>query len=239
MSKILLDDLISEGETIEGYVTSSDYYSYNYCIAMESRDDLGNEIDGTLHRLIDAGADEECVRQWLGLCKHDDPSDEEEFIDIDLGYVLPGNLMHCEFMTVEWKAYISYRNQWLAAHGIQASVYSCLNLENPFSRLHEACKGLFGETWAMFDEFAYNLKRGFAQNIPYNTEDIIVGTPKGEIVAKVIPDQEYPGISLEYVNEDGCPGAIMEYSPKIGEIQLRVYGKSDPNGDPIEIYQMS
>lgn len=238
MSKILLDDLIGEDETIEGYVTSSDYYSYNYCIAMESRDDLGNEIEDTLHRLIDAGADEECVRQWLGLCKHDD-SDEEAFIDIDLGYILPGNLMHCEFMTVEWKAYISYRNQWLAAHGIQASVYGRLDLENPFSRLHEACNELFGETWMVFDEFAYKLKRGIVPNIPCNTEDIIVGTPKGEIVAKVIPDQEYPGISLEYVDEDGCPGAIMEYSPKINGIQLRVYGKSDPNGDPIEIYQMS
>lgn len=238
MSKILLDDLIGEDETIEGYATSSDYYSYHYCIAMEGRDDLGSEIEDTLHRLIDAGADEECVRQWLGLCKHDD-SDEEELIDIDLGYVLPGNLMHCEFMTVEWKAYISYRNQWLAAHGIQASVYSCLNLENPFSRLHEACKGLFGETWMVFDEFAYNLKCGIVPNILCNTDDIIVGTPKGEIVAKVIPDQDYPGISVEYMNKNGCPGAIMEYSPTIDGIQLRVYGKNDPNGDPIEIYQIS
>ena len=65
MSKILLDDLIREGETIEGYVTSSDYYSYNYCIAMEDRDDLGSEIEDTLHRLIDTGADEEAGLQTL------------------------------------------------------------------------------------------------------------------------------------------------------------------------------
>ena len=168
ISKILLDDLIGEDETIECYAISSDYYRYNYCIAMEGRDDLGSEIEDTLHRLIDAGADEECICQWLGLRKHDDLDDKEEFIDIDLDYVLPGNLMHCEFTTVEWKAYISYRNQWLAAHGVQASVYSCLNLENPFSRLHEVCKNLFGETWMMFDEFAYNLKRGIVQYRRYH-----------------------------------------------------------------------
>ena len=35
------------------------------------------------------------------------------------------------------------------------------------------------------------------------------------------------------------PGAILEYDPIKAKTQLRVYGKDDPEGDPVAVYSMS
>ena len=77
------------------------------------------------------------------------------------------------------------------------------------------------------------------RKININIPDITVVTKKGVIKASVIDDNEYPGIDLSYEGENGDPGAIMEYNSTKDCIDLRVYAKEDPNGDPAAIYKMS
>jgi hypothetical protein len=72
-------------------------------------------------------------------------------------------------------------------------------------------------------------------------QKISIKTPLGEIFATPIPDQEYPGIFLGFSqnSEGGEPGVILEYDPLKNCIQARVYGPNDPDGDPMDIFQMS
>ena len=69
----------------------------------------------------------------------------------------------------------------------------------------------------------------------------MVNTPIGNIEAIVLPDTEYPGILVEFHSdgENTGPGAILEYDPVKVKTQLRVYGKDDPEGDPVAVYSMS
>lgn len=75
-------------------------------------------------------------------------------------------------------------------------------------------------------------------------EELRVQTPAGPIVAKVMPDDEYPGIIVMNEKEPGQPAAILEYSPTAAEntkscMQLRVYDETNPDDEPVAIYQMS
>lgn len=78
----------------------------------------------------------------------------------------------------------------------------------------------------------------------FGITELKVDTPAGPIVAKVMPDKEYPGIIVENEDGDGQPAAILEYSPTaFGDtkscMQLQVYDVRDPDDDPVAIYQMS
>ena len=78
----------------------------------------------------------------------------------------------------------------------------------------------------------------------YGLSELKVDTPAGPIVAKVMPDKEYPGIIVENEEGDGQPAAILEYSPTaFGNtkscMQLQVYDVRDPDDDPVAVYQMS
>ena len=133
-----------------------------------------------------------------------------------------------------------YRNRWLAAHGIGDAAREYIDSEFTFSELYKACETLFGSPWPDFPEYRGRKNIGTLPDIPQEREDTVkVMTPEGTISATVMPDPEYPGICLEYEGEDGCTGAVLEYSPTAGSVQLGVYGKDDPDGDPIDIYQMS
>ena len=68
---------------------------------------------------------------------------------------------------------------------------------------------------------------------------LYVDTPVGKIAAAILKDDEYPGIALLLENIDGQPGVIMEYDPGKKCVQVRVYGKEDPDGDPIHVIDMS
>lgn len=68
---------------------------------------------------------------------------------------------------------------------------------------------------------------------------LYVNTPVGKIAASVLQDEEYPGIALLLENVDGQPGVIMEYNPGKKCVQVRVYGKDDPDGDPIQVLDIS
>lgn len=75
-------------------------------------------------------------------------------------------------------------------------------------------------------------------------EELRVQTPAGPIVAKVMPDDEYPGIIVMNEKEPGQPAAILEYSPTAAEntkscMELRVYDVANPDDEPVAIYQMS
>lgn len=238
--KIVLDDLICDGETVIAYALANSYRTY-YCISMEDSDDIAKAIENTLHRLLDAGVDNACIAEITGLCNRDGMTEEnsEGFMDIDLGYMLPGNLVYCNEMGEEWKSYTVYRSRWLAAHGIGYAAREYIDSEFPFSELYGACETLFGSTWPDFAEYRGRKNIGILPDIPKDRGVMTsVMTPEGTISATVMSDPKYPGICLEYEGEDGCPGAVLEYSPTAGCVQLRVYGKDDPDGDPLDIYQI-
>lgn len=78
----------------------------------------------------------------------------------------------------------------------------------------------------------------------YGKQELRVETPAGQIVAKVMPDDEYPGIIVMNEKEPGQPAAILEYSPTaFGDtkscMQLRVHDEANPDDEPVAIYQMS
>ena len=75
-------------------------------------------------------------------------------------------------------------------------------------------------------------------------QELRVQTPAGPIVAKAMPDDNYPGIIVMNEKEPGQPAAILEYSPTAAEdtkscMQLDVYDEANPDDEPVAIYQMS
>lgn len=74
----------------------------------------------------------------------------------------------------------------------------------------------------------------------FSSGSVSIQTPKGEIAANIMPDDEYIGIGLFYKEPgSGEPGAIMEYNPNIEQIQMRVWTKDHPDDDPADVYQMT
>lgn len=77
-------------------------------------------------------------------------------------------------------------------------------------------------------------------------QELRVQTPAGPIVAKVISDDNYPGIIIKNEKEPGQPSAILEYdsdTTAFGDakscMQLCVYDEANPYDAPVAIYQMS
>ena len=91
---IELKDLLEEGEVIVEYHLHNEYWSRN-CITEKGSTDISSALEMTLHRILESGGTEEDVKRIMGA---EVPSEEElkeleisnEFIWIDLGYVLPG-----------------------------------------------------------------------------------------------------------------------------------------------------
>lgn len=69
---------------------------------------------------------------------------------------------------------------------------------------------------------------------------LIVETPIGAVEARVMPDDEYPGIALVFAEKgSGEPGAIMEYDPYKKAIQMRVYSAEEPDDEPAAVFVMA
>lgn len=93
----VLNDLVSDGEVFAKYAISDSYIPY-YCIVRSGSTDIASALEDTLHRILDAGGSKEDVFEILGAKI---PNEEEwrelqefdEFIVIDLGYVIPGLIM--------------------------------------------------------------------------------------------------------------------------------------------------
>lgn len=91
---IELENLLEDGEVIVRYHLHNEYWSRN-CIIEKGSDDISGALEMTLHRILEAGGTEKDVYRIMGAKI---PTDEEraeleefdEFVDIDLEYVLPG-----------------------------------------------------------------------------------------------------------------------------------------------------
>ncbi len=89
-----LENLLEDDEVIVRYHLCNEYWSRN-AITVKGSDDISGALEMTLHRILEAGGTENDVKRIMGAKI---PTDEEraeleefdEYIDIDLGYVLPG-----------------------------------------------------------------------------------------------------------------------------------------------------
>lgn len=92
---IELQNLLQKNEIIITYhITADGWFSRN-AIARKGSSDVAGALEETLHRILEAGGTEEDVKRIMGA---EIPTDEEikdleeynDYIDIDLGYILPG-----------------------------------------------------------------------------------------------------------------------------------------------------
>lgn len=96
------------------------------------------------------------------------------------------------------------------------------------------------------EEFARHLPHEVVSAVLriYGKQELRVETPAGPIMAKVMPDDEYPGIIVMNEKEPGQPAAILEYNPTADDntkscMELRVHDETNPDDEPVAIYQMS
>ena len=91
---IELKDLLEEGEVVLKFHLHNEYCS-RHCITEKGSTDASGALEMTLHRILEAGGTEDDVYKIMGAKI---PTEEElkdleefnEFIWIDLGYILPG-----------------------------------------------------------------------------------------------------------------------------------------------------
>ena len=162
---------------------------------------------------------------------NEDPEEMEDFISIDLGYYICGQMIMFRILD-NVPDYQRYCMNWYANNGISLEdIIEFLdtdNLEGVYDRL---------KTLAYRDTGSEPL--GF---IEYNdtdkyTAEITIDTKAGTIKAYELKDNKYPGISVVYESKQGGePGAVMSYNPAKDSIDLMIYSASDPDGDPVEIY---
>lgn len=96
----LLKDLLQDGEIIATYGLTGSYSSYN-CIIEEGSDDISGALEDTLHRIIESGNEDELYSIMGAFIPSDEEMDEleefDEYVSIDLGYILGGLITHIEF----------------------------------------------------------------------------------------------------------------------------------------------
>lgn len=89
-----LNELVKEGESLIEYHLHNEYVTRN-CISDKGSSDVSAALEMTLQRLLEAGGSEDDICRIMGAKI---PTEEElveleefnEFIWIDLGYILPG-----------------------------------------------------------------------------------------------------------------------------------------------------
>ena len=89
-----LKDLLEDGEVIVQYHLCNEYWSRN-AITRKGSDDIAGALEMTLHRILESDGTSEDVHRIMGAVI---PTEEEmkeleeydEYISIDLGYVIPG-----------------------------------------------------------------------------------------------------------------------------------------------------
>lgn len=224
-------------ETIAEYATTVDSYNKYHCIipAWYADYDIAASLEDTLHRILDAGGTEEDVHRIMGAEIPLPDEDTEDYISIDLGYCICGQMILFRALT-DVRDYKKYIMNWFAERDIFIeNLYSLAELVEPqgcYFRITEYAGEVKEEKPDTFLEFEEKFKPG-------RKKMLRVETKLGPIRASIIPDNEYPGIELSFEGGNGEPGATMEYSPVSDSINLRVYSKNDPDGDPIDIYAMS
>ena len=88
---IELENLLEDDEVIVRYHLHNEYWSRN-CIIEKGSDDISGALEMTLHRILEAGGTEKDVYRIMGakIPTDEERAELEEFVDIDLEYVLPG-----------------------------------------------------------------------------------------------------------------------------------------------------
>ena len=93
--------LVEEDEEIVSYVTSHLSFLY-YLIREKDSTDIAAALENTLHRILENGGNPDIVRYIMGAYVPTDEewNDIEEHIDIDLGYVLPGQMLYINHVEI-------------------------------------------------------------------------------------------------------------------------------------------
>lgn len=73
--------------------------------------------------------------------------------------------------------------------------------------------------------------------LPPVEEVIQVPAKNGVIIARKLPDDEFPAISLVYhTDTNGEPGVVLEHDTHIDAIRLHVWDEDSVDNDPIESF---
>ena len=222
-------------ETIAEFAVTCDTYNKYHCIVPYGCDDVSSALEETLHRIIDAGGDTEDLKQIMCAEElypdNEDPEELEDFISIDLGYYIYGQMLMFRILD-NVQEYQRYCMNWYANNGISLEdIIEFLDTDNQ-EGVYERLKTLaYRETGSEPLGFiAYN-------DNGIKPAEIAIDTKAGTIKAYELKDNKYPGISVVYENKTGGePGAVMSYNPVKDSIDLMIYSSSDPDGDPVEIY---
>lgn len=93
--------LVEEDEEIISYATSHIPFLY-YLIREKDSTDIAAALENTLHRILENGGNPDIVRYIMGAYVPTDEewNDIEEHIDIDLGYVLPGQILYINHVEI-------------------------------------------------------------------------------------------------------------------------------------------
>lgn len=98
----MISKLLSDGEQINKFIMSSDYYREHFYISTPEQTDILSAIEDTLHRMIEAGWSDDDIAFVLDAHKDvfKDTEDAEDIEDtdetitpIDLGYSLIGEVI--------------------------------------------------------------------------------------------------------------------------------------------------
>ena len=229
-------------ETLAEYTITSDLYRKYHCIVLLGSSDISGALEDTLHFLIEAGASNEDIRDVMGAEVMDlngmNEEEREEYTSIDLGFSIRGQLMMFQPL-MYINEYRKYCMMWYAEHEITLEgIFEEIDADDSdgiYVRMADYAYACTGERPLDFIEFEE--KYAFKKPSP---KEIRVNTKSGSIKAFEVLDDEYPGIALVLESpKGGEPGAVMEYHPGKNSVDLRVYGMTDPDGDPIEVYAMN
>lgn len=96
-------ELLEEDDVLFRFTTTQNYYGYLYVIGESNSDDISCQLEETLHRMIDADWSDEDIASTLGAHKVDsiEDYDEDDFICIDLDYVIDGLLQSYEEISTD------------------------------------------------------------------------------------------------------------------------------------------
>lgn len=97
MDLFVLGELMTTDETFASYSTTDNMYVTYHLIIAKNSDDIAAALENTLHRLIEAGKEDD-ILEIMGAVKAEP---EEESISIDLGYVIPGSILSFKKMCCE------------------------------------------------------------------------------------------------------------------------------------------
>lgn len=155
---------------------------------MDERGDIAGAIEDTLHRMLDAGFDDDDIERYLGLVKSDN-FDSCDVIHIDLGYVIPGYPWNFNFTRdlLRKELYRRFQFFWIAEHNhtIPELVESVMDYAeetygdfsgHPYEELVEEWEtecGFSGEIYPCYLEFITEeyLDKDFMERLCWNKEE--------------------------------------------------------------------